>query len=234
MVLASIVALVVVSVVTIGVYFGLAYFLGWEPDFDSPATKASVAIVIQALSSVLVLAFIYTLVTVKHGLPFGQVVGWNPIVHRPLFYGSVYGAAGVLLAVTVALASNVMSMPDQPTPFEDLLRDPSALVLVAAFGVAVAPVFEELIFRGFVYSVFERTHGRLAAVVITAGAFSLIHGPQYGWHWQILLLLGYVGIVFGAVRAATKSIVPSTIIHASYNMTLVIGLISAGQASSGT
>ena len=234
LVLFSIAALVVVSVVAIGAYFGLGYFLGWEADFGDPTTKAFVAIIIQALASVLVLAFMYTLITVKHELPFGGVIGWRPIVYRPFFYGTAYGAAGVFLAVTVALASNLMSMPDQPTPFEDLLQDPSALLLVAAFGVAIAPVFEELIFRGFVYSVFERTHGQLAAVIITAGAFALIHGPQYGWHWQILLLLMYVGIVFGAVRAATKSIVPPTIIHASYNMTLVIGLISAGQASSGT
>ena len=233
LVLFSIAALVVVSLVSVGVYLLLGYFLEWDVDLQSASSKASIAIVIQALASVLVLAFMYTLVRIKHELPFAQVIAWRPIVYRPFFHATAYGAAGVLLAVTVALASNVMSMPDQPTPFEDLLRDPSALLLVAGFGVVIAPLVEELIFRGFVFSIFERTHGRLAAVLITAGFFSLIHGPQYDWHWQILLLLMYVGIVFGAVRAVTKSIVPPTIIHASYNMTVVIGLLSAGQASSG-
>lgn len=233
LVLFSVAALLVGSVVCIAVYFGLGYFLGWEMDLDQTSSKASVAIAIQALASVLVLAFMYTLITVKYELPFRRVIGWRPIEHRPFFYGASYCAAGVLLAFTVGLASHVMSMPDQPTPFEDLLRDPSSLLLVAAFGIAIAPVVEELIFRGFVFSVFERAHGRLAAVVITAGSFSLIHGPQYGWHWQILVLLFYVGIVFGAVRAKTRSIVPPTIIHAAYNMTLLIGLLSANQAPDG-
>jgi len=230
----SIASLVVVSVVSVGGYFGLGYFLGWELGLEQTGTKASIAIVIQALASVLVLAFMYTLITVKYELPFGRVIAWRPIEYRPFFYGTAYGAAGVLLAFTVAMASHAMSMPDQPTPFEELLRDPSSLLLVATFGVAVAPVVEELIFRGFVFSVFERAHGRLAAVVITAGSFSLIHGPQYGWHWQILVLILYVGVIFGAVRAKTRSIVPPTIIHAAYNMTLVIGLLSAGQASNST
>ena len=233
LVLFSVAALLVGSVVCIAVYFGLGYFLGWEMDLDQTSSKASVAIAIQALASVLVLAFMYTLITVKYELPFRRVIGWRPIEHRPFFYGASYCAAGVLLAFTVGLASHVMSMPDQPTPFEDLLRDPSSLLLVAAFGIAIAPVVEELIFRGFVFSVFERAHGRLVAVVITAGSFSLIHGPQYGWHWQILVLLFYVGIVFGAVRAKTRSIVPPTIIHAAYNMTLLIGLLSASQAPDG-
>ena len=229
----SVAALLVVSVVCVAVYFGLGYFLEWEMDFSQASSQAGIAITIQALASVLVLAFMYTLITVKYELPFGAVIGWRPIKQRPLFYGASYCGAGVLLAFTVGLASHVMSMPEQPTPFEDLLRDPSSLLLVAGFGIAIAPLVEELIFRGFVFSVFERAHGRLAAVVITAGSFSLIHGPQYGWHWQILVLLLYVGIVFGAVRAKTRSIVPSTIIHAAYNTTLLIGLLSASQAPNG-
>ncbi len=233
MVLFSVAALLVVSVVCVAVYFGLGYFLGFEMDLDQASTKAFVAIAIQALASVLVLAFMYTLITVKYELPFGQVIAWRAIEHRPLFHGVSYCAAGVLLALTVGLASSVMSMPEQPTPFEELLRDPSSLLLVAVFGIAIAPIVEELIFRGFVFSVFERAHGRLAAVVITAGSFSLIHGPQYGWHWQILVLLLYVGIVFGAVRAKTRSIVPPAIIHCAYNMTLLIGLLSASQPPNG-
>ena len=233
MVLFSVAALLVVSVVCISVYFGLGYFLGWNIDLGESSSKATIAIVIQGLASVLVFAFMYTLITVKYELPFGSVIAWRPIEYRPLFHGAAYCGAGILLAFTVGLASHVMSMPEQPTPFEDLLRDPSSLLLVAAFGIAIAPVVEETIFRGFVFSVFERAHGRLAAVVITAGSFSLIHGPQYGWHWQILVLLLYVGIVFGAVRAKTRSIVPPTIIHAAYNMTLVIGLLSEGQAPNG-
>ena len=232
MVLFAIASLIALS---IAAYLGLGFFLGWDVDLEqaSSRTKAAIAIVFQGLSSVLVLAFIYALITVKHKLPFGHAIGWRPIEYRPLFYGAAYSAAGAALAFSVALASHVIPMPDQPTPFQDLLGDPSAVLIVATFAVAIAPVFEETIFRGFVFSIFERAHGKLAAVVITAGSFSLIHGPQYGWHWQILVLLLYVGIVFGAVRAKTRSIVPPAIVHTAYNMTLVMGVLSAGQASGG-
>ena len=51
---------------------------------------------------------------------------------------------------------------------------------------------------------------------------------QYGWRWQNLLMLLGVGAVFGTLRARTGSILPSTLVHASYNATLFAAVYLAG------
>ena len=91
----------------------------------------------------------------------------------------------------------------------------------------IAPAVEELLFRGFLFPVIERANGTRAAVLGTSVLFSLLHAQQYGWNWQNLVVLSYVGIVFGTVRAISGSLVPSTLIHASYNLTLFVGLYAA-------
>jgi membrane protease YdiL (CAAX protease family) len=119
-------------------------------------------------------------------------------------------------------------MPSEPLPIEELFGDRLSLILLSVFGVLIAPVVEELVFRGFFFTVIEQSHGPLAAVLATSAFFSVLHARQYGWHWQNLLLLALVGIVFGAVRARTQSVVPSTMLHAGYNATLFAGMFAAG------
>jgi len=135
-----------------------------------------------------------------------------------------YVGSGALLAVSVVALSGLLPLPARKSPMEQLFRDPASALLLGAFGVLLAPAIEELVFRGFLYPVLERAHGAAAAVVATGSVFSLVHAQQYGWAWQNLLLLAYVGVVFGVLRAASGSLIPSTLAHASYNLTLFVGL----------
>jgi hypothetical protein len=90
-------------------------------------------------------------------------------------------------------------------------------------------LLEEMFFRGFLYPVFERSLGAAFAVFATSALFSLVHGMQYGWRWQNLLMLLGVGAVFGMLRARTESILPSTFLHAGYNATLFAAVFVAGE-----
>ena len=101
--------------------------------------------------------------------------------------------------------------------------------MLAVFGILLAPVVEEMFFRGFLYPVFERSHGAVSAVLATSTLFSLVHGVQYGWRWQNLLMLLGVGAVFGTLRARTHSILPSAFLHAGYNATLFAAVFVAGE-----
>jgi membrane protease YdiL (CAAX protease family) len=65
-----------------------------------------------------------------------------------------------------------------------------------------------------------------SAVVGTSALFSLVHGIQYSWRWQNLLLLLAVGMAFGCVRARTGSVIATTLIHAAYNATLFTALFA--------
>ena len=227
-VLFAVAAFVVAGVACLGFLSGLDY-AGWKFDLQQPVVKASTMIAIQVTGWALVVAFIYALVTIKHGMKFGPAVGWMPLA-RPTRTGLLYSAAGTALACSVAVTASVIPMPSERLPLQQLLQDPAALALMAVFGATVFPAVEELLFRGFFFSFLERMHGMLAAVFATSAFFALIHGPQYGWHWQNLALLFYVGSVLAAVRARTGSIAPAIFMHAGYNATLLLGAMLAGEA----
>ncbi len=222
-------ALVVSIIACFAFFFGLDMLFGWKFDLQEPAGEAVMLITMQMVWWALVIAFVYVLATVKHRMEFGPSVGWIPLT-RPLRSGAIYCGIGFLLACSVALIASVIPMPTERPPIERLFRDPGALVLVAIFGTTVVPAVEELLFRGFFFSAFETMHGTLTAVIATSVVFSVIHGPQYGWHWQNLVLLFYVGSVFAVFRARTGSVVPAAYIHAGYNGTLLLGVLFAGEA----
>jgi membrane protease YdiL (CAAX protease family) len=92
-------------------------------------------------------------------------------------------------------------------------------------AVVLGPLFEEVIFRGFLFRPLERSFGGIAAIVITSAVFAVPHGAQYGWAWQMLLLLFAAGAAFGLVRWKTGSLWPAITMHMTYNGLQVAVLI---------
>lgn len=219
------VALLVLSVLGITAVFALNYFLGWDLKVEDPLVQGPLNVGIQILFWGALFAFIYGLITIKYRLPFGDSIGWRA------FDGSAfqYFVRGPVLAIVVVLLSTFLPKVDEKLPFEKLLEEPMVLVMLAVFGILIAPLLEEMFFRGFLYPVFERSLGAAFAVFATSALFSLVHGVQYGWRWQNLLMLLGVGVVFGMLRARTASILPSTFLHAGYNATLFAAVFAAGE-----
>lgn len=81
-------------------------------------------------------------------------------------------------------------------------------VVVALFG----PVVEELLFRGVGYTALHAAFGSVAAVVVTAAAFGLVHGLLVA-----LPALLVVGLALGLLRWATDSVYPCIVLHVAFN-----------------
>lgn len=62
--------------------------------------------------------------------------------------------------------------------------------------------------------------GELLAILVTGVLFGMMHAVQLGWAWGPVVLLALVGIALTAVRARTGSLIPSWLMHATYNATL--------------
>jgi len=88
---------------------------------------------------------------------------------------------------------------------------------------------EELIFRGFFFSIFERQVGLLFAIVATAVLFAIPHIPEYRGAWNHLLLVFLAGLIFSLARGLTGSLTPSILLHFAYNLSLMTGLFFATQ-----
>src|SRR5260370_21036720 len=95
---------------------------------------------------------------------------------------------------------------------------------MAGCGMMVAPFIEELFCRGFLSPALARRLGVAAAVILTSAVFTLIHGSQLSFAWAPMLMLLVVGLALGLVRARTKSLAPSGLVHIGYNTTLFVML----------
>lgn len=94
-------------------------------------------------------------------------------------------------------------------------------VLLTALVVA-APVFEELLFRGFLFRGLEASRiGGVGAVVVTAAVWAAIHLQYDLFHLGLVFLMG---LFLGMVRCRTGSTSLTVLLHAATN------LVATGQA----
>lgn len=183
--------------------------------------KPIVLLVSQFLIYIPIAAFMFLLVEGKYHVPFWQAIRWN-------WPRSAWKMLGVGVALLLALSAfqSLLPMP-KDTPFEHLFDRPRDAYLLSLLAVTLGPLMEELFFRGFMYPVLARRMGAVWAVLLSALPFGLIHLPQYGWAWAAGLVIFLVGVACGAVRAVTKSVGASFLVHVGYNGTqMVIALVA--------
>lgn len=152
---------------------------------------------------------------------------------------------GLALSFTVQAASSLLPAP-KPMPMDDFFRTPSDVWIITAFGIFLAPLFEEILFRGFFLPAFAIAYDWLClprtdaarrmwqssnaltlpalifSAVLSSVSFALLHGQQTAFTWPVLALLFAVSLILTAVRIRLRSVAASTFVHATYNMTVFI------------
>jgi membrane protease YdiL (CAAX protease family) len=174
--------------------------------------------------------------------PFWSAIRWNiAAVGRRWF---VLVPLGVLLGLANGLASNYLPMPKEAPILTDMMRSSTGAWLMFVFGVAGAPLIEELAFRGFLlpslinfFRSLERRNGITAetrkfvgipvAILLTSVPFALLHSLQVSYAWAPVLLIGIVSVALCIVRIWTDSLAASTLVHATYNFCLFAGMLIA-------
>jgi uncharacterized protein len=126
---------------------------------------------------------------------------------------------GVLVLVVSGLVQTALRLIGvQQTQLEGLLYVRSFplvgfLAVVFAGGV-LAPIAEELYFRGFVFGVYHRTRGPLVSYGVTSLVFATLHlNPQ------ALLPILVLSLILCYTYKRTGSIVPGIVAHAVNNST---------------
>jgi membrane protease YdiL (CAAX protease family) len=139
-----------------------------------------------------------------------SVLGSLDIKRRDVFFGTV------LLALFIALEEIYMwilgiEMPEGFITF--MLSKPIILGLISV--VIIAPIAEEFLFRGFLFSQLKRTTlGAWGAVSLSSFLWTIIH---FQYEPLILLVLFIFGIFLGYIRMAYGSLSLPIILHAINN-----------------
>ena len=161
----------------------------------------------------LTLAVIWALATRMGKLSWKQVFGWD---WTPNF--GIWKSAGIALSLFVVAWLTTALFGGKETDLDRILQSSRAAALVLAFlAVATAPLVEEFIYRGLLYSALQRAIGRLFAVIVVAAMFAGLHIWQYRQNIGAILSISALSLALTAVRARTGRLLPCYIIHVVFN-----------------
>ena len=167
---------------------------------------------ILLISYLAVLVVLYIMAR-KRELPFGSFTG---LQHRTTTAIMVLAlAAGLAAAFWASIAVNLMPWPEawmQAYQTESGMLTTEKPVLDFVAVVLLAPLVEEILFRGVIYDAFCKMIPAGAAVVCQGLLFGSIHGSMI---WMIYA--AFMGCVLGYVRKHTGSVRPCVLMHMAFN-----------------
>lgn len=176
----------------------------------------SMAIISQLLNIV----WVFYLIRFAHRMPFRRGISWDGARSIAEWKAAMSGLA--LMLFNAGLSIWLVPPEGAKIPLEELTRTNGGLALFGFMAIFIAPISEEILFRGYMFAPFERRWGSKAAIAITSLLFMTPHLAQLGDYWQGVILIGLLGVVAGALRAYTGGLRAPVICHFVYNFFLVL------------
>lgn len=175
--------------------FVLLFVLGWLP------------------AHLLTLALVWAIATRLGKRSLKQVFGFS---WSPRFGALASSALAVALFFVTLLL--IGTLGGQKTDLDRILESSrAAAIALAVIAVATAPLVEEMIYRGLLYSAFQRVIGSWPAVLVVAGMFAGLHVVQYWPNAGAISAITLLSLVLTIVRARTGRLLPCFVIHLVFN-----------------
>jgi uncharacterized protein len=187
--------------------------LGMDPDDDS----AGLTIV-----GVLLQTAVFIATAVFFASRTARPRAWHFGLNRTAFWPAVgWAALGMFSFYLLAGAYSALLDPETEQGITEALgadEGTFGLVVAGLMVIVVAPVGEELFFRGFFYRALRTRFSVLVAALLDGALFGLIHfDSSVDDVWLILPVLGTLGFMFCLVYERTGSLFPVIALHAINN-----------------
>jgi membrane protease YdiL (CAAX protease family) len=134
----------------------------------------------------------------------------------------------LLIMLAVGLVGNLLSMIlktpiEQPKIWQWISYAPNSYVIVTflIMGFTIAPVVEEIFFRGFFYNALKTRFPIFLAAIIQAVFFSFLHG------YELLnaFLVALIGIALAIVYEKRKNLLSPIFVHGIMNAIVIIPIL---------
>ncbi len=161
------------------------------------------------------------------GLGFWEGLGLQPIpgaLGRLGLATLAVAALDFLGEAVLGLVADGLALTSHWTEWfdADLVWEPLPVVATTLVDyVVLAPVFEELVFRGLLFGTLRRRFGLGTSALLSAGLFALAHG--YGWVGFASVL--WSGVVWALAYEKTGSLLPGMAAHAINNLFVCLSVI---------
>jgi len=141
-------------------------------------------------------------------------------IHFPSFLTILKWLAIMTLAIMMIEAINIIAERDVPDFMSKIFTSSHNTVLLWIAVIVGAPLFEELLFRGFLFESLKHSAvGFIGATLITATSWAIIH-LQYDWYEIFTIFL--FGILFAIAKQKTQSLYIPFFMHMLMNLTASI------------
>jgi membrane protease YdiL (CAAX protease family) len=166
-----------------------------------------------AAAHLLTLALIWAVATRLGKYSVREVFGfsWSPSFG---FWKS--SGLAILLFIVAWLITSLFGA--KPTDLDQILQSSRAAALtMALLAIATAPLAEEMIYRGLLYSALQRVIGRWFTIVVVTSMFAGLHVWQYRQNIGVILSITMLSLVLTTIRARTGRLLPCFVIHLVFN-----------------
>ena len=190
--------------------------------FPRMASELGGLVVVAIFSSLAFLILIYRASFAFPDQDLKSILGLGQKFSKKLFLISI--SAGTVFACLSAVIIFYRRV-QPPTPLTQIMEattSPTAMIIFFAVAVLLAPLFEELIFRGFFYNAIRRFKGKKTAVVIIALIFAMFHYEQYWGDWMAIAMITILGFALTGLRVWMGTTWASIIMHYVYNAGVTI------------
>lgn len=201
----------------------LTIVLGGDQDEDLDQGALIIGLIFTVGLQLFLLGSVFWLGIRKHratwdelGLRPWRAGWWFPLALLGASLAVVYAYAGILRAVGIKLS-------DVP---EEVFDNIAPTIILGVISVGLAPVIEEIFFRGFVFGALRSRFG--LAVGVAASGF--IFGAAHLSSGSLLVLfpISGVGMIFAWGYAHSGSILPTIVAHFFFNLLVFsLGVLSA-------
>lgn len=159
----------------------------------------------------MLLGFTFAIATRQEKPWAARAVAWSPWIKDRAFLPFL----GFTLAWEAIEGILIEPRFPQLADMSQLPQSQPALLISLVTLTVVAPVAEEVFFRGFVYTNLRAHMGFAASIVLSAGFFALLH---YESTWVLPLLTLPFGLVAGLARERFGSVRPAIALHIVWNL----------------
>jgi membrane protease YdiL (CAAX protease family) len=192
---------------------GIAHAMDPTIKLDNPPDSLTIVLtLVQDVCLVLAAALTFKIV-------FGRVRPADLGLRRVTRWGyalMMMAALYVAFWIIAFALEQIFGKPPDQELVTDLKAEQSFAILAgyAVLTCIVAPICEEIFFRGFVFTTFARKLGPGWGALLAGGIFGLIHAPNPVLG---LVALGVLGVALCILYWTTQSIIPCMALHALNN-----------------
>jgi len=225
--LASVAAIIVIPLIAVIAWYMIQSVRGAPlPNLAVPAevvewVKSPNLLLVQVLSTILAHAvtilICWAVVTQLGKRRFWASLGWN-WAGRSFWYWMVLSACVIVALLVVTQLLSLVLPQSEENSFTELLRSSTRVrIAIAVLATFTAPLVEETVYRGILFSSLRRNVGLTAAVTLVTLMFAGVHVLQYLGAWVSIAGLTLLSFALTVIRARTKSILPCVAVHTLNN-----------------